>query len=114
MENTINSNYGINFSNYQDANRTNSYHNSKLNVQNNQTQEAYFDIYDPEIFYNNDKNSDPQKSQFTFEAQLSNQKKKKDELADFIYTQSFYSTEDFLEDENDDDLDRDDDDVDTY
>jgi len=112
MENTINANYGINNRNYQEVNRTNSYQNSKLDDQNNQLQEVYFDIYDSETFYNNDKNSDPQKSEFTFEAQLSNQKKHKDELAYFIYTQSFYSTEDFLEDENDNDLDRDDDDDD--
>ena len=101
MENTINSNYGINYINYQDVNSSNAYQNSKLNNPNNQPQEVYFDIYDPENFYNNDKNSDPQKSQFTFEAQVSNQRKHKNELDHFIYTQSFYSTEDFLEDEND-------------
>ena len=112
MKNTINPNYGINNRNYHEANRTNAYQNSKLNGQNNQPQEVYFDIYDPENFYNNDKNSDPQKSEFTFEAELSNQRKHKNELDHFIYTQSFYSTEDFLEDEDDDFLESDDDDDD--
>src|SRR6187551_3383819 len=102
MENTINANYGLNYCNYQEANKRNVHQNSKLNNPNNQMQEVYFDIYDPESFYNNAKNSDPQKSEFTFEAALSNQKKHKNELEDFIYKQSFYNTEDFLEDENDD------------
>lgn len=109
MENTINENYGINNRSFQDANRTNIYNNSKLNGHNDQQQDVGFDIYDEYFFYYNDKNSDPQKSEFTFEANLSNQKKHKNELEYFIYTQSYYSTEDFLEDENDDFLDRDDD-----
>jgi hypothetical protein len=102
MENKINTNYGINNLSYQELNRLSSYNNSKLNGHNDQLNGICFDIYDPEFFYYNDKNSDPQKSEFTFEAQLSNQRKHKDELEAFIYNQSFYTTEDFLEDENDD------------
>jgi hypothetical protein len=109
MENTINANFGLNYFSFQEANKTNVHQNSKLNSLKNQQQEVYFDIYDPESFYNNAKNSDPQISEFTFEAELSNQKKYKDELEYFIYTQSYYSNEDFLEDENDNSLGSDDD-----
>jgi hypothetical protein len=108
MENIINKNYGINNLNYYDTNRENAYKNSKLNG-NNQRFELYFDIYDSENFYNNDKNSDPQKSEYTFEAEFSNQRKPKDELEIFMNTQSYYVIEDFLEDENDDYLESDDD-----
>jgi hypothetical protein len=110
MENTSNANYGLTNRNCQQISRTNAYQNSKLNGNNNQLLQVYFDINDPENFYNNNKNSDPQKSEFTFEAQISNQKRHKNELDHFIYTQSFYTTEDFLEDENDDNLDSLDDD----
>jgi hypothetical protein len=114
MENTINVNYDLINRNYQESNTINIHNNSKLNGHNDQMQEVYLGIYDAEFYYYNDKNSDPQKSEFTFEAQLSNQKKRKDELEEFIYTQSYYNNEDFLEDENDEYLGKDDDDDDEY
>lgn len=116
MENSVNANFSFNNQNFQEAYRTDTFRNLKKNDQTYPEYEVYFDIYDSENFYNNNKNSDPQLSEFIFEAEISNQTKHKNTLDPFIFMQSYYTIEDFLEDEKDDDqqFDDDDDDYDNY
>ena len=81
MENTMNDNYGTDNRNSQDEKRTNESGNSKLNDYRN---EDDFADNNPESFYSNDKNSDPQKSDYTSEADLSNQEEEEEDEAEDI------------------------------
>lgn len=119
MENTMNDNYGTENRNYQDENRTNRPDNSKLNNYTNQLDEDNFDENDPESFYNNDKNSDPQKSNYTEEAELSNEDAEHaEEFNDFEDIEFDATRPDFQENERDgvleldDELDEEDEDED--